>query len=95
MKTLMDEVRFEERWSCRSYAKERRPAAAKDAQRNCCEYGFRFRIESDIESIYKREDSCLLLSSQPLEKLSQETLPTGDSWVLVIFGASGDLTNGS
>ena len=27
-----------------------------------------------------------------VEKLSQEPLPTGDSCVLVIFGASGDLT---
>ena len=28
----------------------------------------------------------------PLEKFSQEPLPSGDSCLLVIFGASGDLT---
>jgi glucose-6-phosphate 1-dehydrogenase len=33
-----------------------------------------------------------IIQASPLEKLSQETLPTGDSCVLVIFGASGDLT---
>src|SRR5258707_3510795 len=30
--------------------------------------------------------------ANPIEKLSQEPLPTGDSCVLIIFGASGDLT---
>jgi glucose-6-phosphate 1-dehydrogenase len=34
-----------------------------------------------------------IIQASPLEKLSQEPLPTGDSCVLVIFGASGDLTN--
>ena len=33
------------------------------------------------------------IQASPLEKLSREPLPTGDSCVLVIFGASGDLTN--
>jgi glucose-6-phosphate 1-dehydrogenase len=33
-----------------------------------------------------------IIHASPLEKLSQEPLPTGDSCVLVIFGASGDLT---
>jgi len=33
-----------------------------------------------------------IIQANPLEKLSQEPLPTGDSCVLVIFGASGDLT---
>jgi glucose-6-phosphate 1-dehydrogenase len=33
-----------------------------------------------------------IIQASPLEKLSQEPLPTGDSCVLVIFGASGDLT---
>ena len=33
-----------------------------------------------------------IIQAIPLEKLSQERLPTGDSCVLVIFGASGDLT---
>jgi glucose-6-phosphate 1-dehydrogenase len=32
------------------------------------------------------------IQASPVEKLSQEPLPTGDSCVLVIFGASGDLT---
>jgi glucose-6-phosphate 1-dehydrogenase len=33
-----------------------------------------------------------IIQAHPLEKLSQEPLPTGDSCVLIIFGASGDLT---
>jgi len=33
------------------------------------------------------------IQASPLESLSRESLPTGDSCVLVIFGASGDLTN--
>jgi len=33
-----------------------------------------------------------IIQASPLEKLSQESLPTGDSCVLIIFGASGDLT---
>jgi len=33
-----------------------------------------------------------IIQASPLEKLSEEPLPTGDSCVLVIFGASGDLT---
>jgi glucose-6-phosphate 1-dehydrogenase len=34
-----------------------------------------------------------IIQASSLEKLSQDPLPTGDSCVLVIFGASGDLTN--
>src|SRR5260370_6868640 len=34
-----------------------------------------------------------IIHASPYEKLSQDPLPTGDSCVLVIFGASGDLTN--
>src|SRR6202035_4576245 len=33
-----------------------------------------------------------IIQASPLEKLFQEPLPTGDSCLLVIFGASGDLT---
>jgi glucose-6-phosphate 1-dehydrogenase len=33
-----------------------------------------------------------IIQARPLQKLPQEPLPTGDSCVLVIFGASGDLT---
>jgi hypothetical protein len=33
------------------------------------------------------------IQASPLESLSRESWPTGDSCVLVIFGASGDLTN--
>ncbi len=33
-----------------------------------------------------------IIQASPVEKLAQEPLPTGDSCVLVIFGASGDLT---
>lgn len=34
-----------------------------------------------------------IIQASPLEKLSRDPLPTGDSCLLVIFGASGDLTN--
>ena len=33
-----------------------------------------------------------IIQANPLKKLTQEPLPTGDSCVLTIFGASGDLT---
>src|ERR1700675_1773003 len=33
-----------------------------------------------------------IIQASALEKLSREPLPTGDSCVLIIFGASGDLT---
>jgi len=33
-----------------------------------------------------------IVEASPFEKLAQEPLPTGDSCILVIFGASGDLT---
>ena len=33
-----------------------------------------------------------IIQANPLEKLAQERLPSGDSCVLIIFGASGDLT---
>jgi glucose-6-phosphate 1-dehydrogenase len=33
-----------------------------------------------------------IIQASPLEKVSQEQPPTGDSCVLIIFGASGDLT---
>jgi hypothetical protein len=33
-----------------------------------------------------------IIQASTLEKLSREPLPTGDSCVLIIFGASGDLT---
>jgi hypothetical protein len=34
-----------------------------------------------------------IIQASPLESLSREPLATGDSCVMVIFGASGDLTN--
>jgi glucose-6-phosphate 1-dehydrogenase len=34
-----------------------------------------------------------IIQASSLEKLSRDPLPTGDSCLLVIFGASGDLTN--
>src|SRR5258708_2233603 len=40
----------------------------------------------------KRRYMSAIIQASPVEKLSQEPLPTGDSCVLVIFGASGDLT---
>src|SRR5271168_3720614 len=50
-------------------------------------------IESDIESINReRKLMSATIQASPLEKLSQEPMPTGESCVLIIFGASGDLT---
>src|SRR5260370_40958602 len=43
------------------------------------------------EFIERRFMSAIIQASL-LEKLSREPLPTGDSCVLIIFGASGDLT---
>src|SRR5580704_10798766 len=40
----------------------------------------------------ERKFMSAIIQANPLEKLPQEPLPTGDSCVLVIFGASGDLT---
>jgi glucose-6-phosphate 1-dehydrogenase len=45
-----------------------------------------------MENIYREKTMSAIIQANPLEKLSQEPLPTGDSCVLVIFGASGDLT---
>jgi glucose-6-phosphate 1-dehydrogenase len=45
-----------------------------------------------IESIYRDTIMVAIIQASPLEKWSQEPLPTGDSCVLIIFGASGDLT---
>ena len=44
-------------------------------------------------SIEKRRYMSAIIQASPVEKLSHQPLPTGDSCVLVIFGASGDLTN--
>jgi len=33
-----------------------------------------------------------IVEASPMEKLAHEGLPTGDSCILIIFGASGDLT---
>src|SRR5260370_42008957 len=47
----------------------------------------------DLESTSERASMSTIIEASPLEKkLPQEPLPTGDSCVLVIFGASGDLT---
>ena len=60
------------------------------------------RFEIHIESIYRKSRASIenrkkimstIIQASPLEKMSREPLPTGDSCVLVIFGASGDLTN--
>jgi glucose-6-phosphate 1-dehydrogenase len=53
---------------------------------------FRVRFEIHIENIYRQKIMSAIIQASPLEKFSQEPLPTGDSCVLVIFGASGDLT---
>src|SRR5712671_7187749 len=45
------------------------------------------------EHLEKRGFMSAIIQANPLEKLPQEPLPAGDSCVLVIFGASGDLTN--
>jgi glucose-6-phosphate 1-dehydrogenase len=53
---------------------------------------FRVRFEIHIGNIYRQKIMSAIIQASPLEKFSQEPLPTGDSCVLVIFGASGDLT---
>src|ERR1700731_1281233 len=45
-----------------------------------------------LEHLLERRFMSAIVQASPVEKLSQEPLPTGDSCVLVIFGASGDLT---
>ena len=45
-----------------------------------------------IENIQRKKTMSAIIQTSPLEKLSQEPLPTGGSCVLIIFGASGDLT---
>src|ERR1700678_4676978 len=53
-------------------------------------FGYRFEIH--VENIYRQKIRSASTQASPREKFSQEPLPTGDSCVLVIFGASGDLT---
>src|ERR1700676_4185253 len=53
----------------------------------------RFDSKSISRASIKRTLMSAIIQASPFEKLSQEPLPTGDSCVLVIFGASGDLTN--
>src|ERR1700723_1152315 len=53
---------------------------------------FPARFEIHIANIYRQKIMSAIIQASPLEKFSQEPLPTGDSCVLVIFGASGDLT---
>src|SRR6266850_7496299 len=82
------------RWSCRSYAKERRQGCGQRYIGESAGVGqFPIYASKSISraSIERRFMSAIIQAS-PLEKLSQEPLPTGDSCVLVIFGASGDLT---
>src|SRR6202166_3461649 len=50
------------------------------------------RSEIHIGNIYRERIMSAIIQASPLEKLSQEPLPAGDSCLLVIFGASGDLT---
>src|ERR1700686_5094205 len=50
------------------------------------------RPESHIENVYREKIVSAIIQASPLEKFSQEPLLAGDSCVLVIFGASGDLT---
>src|ERR1700685_3766218 len=52
----------------------------------------RFDPKSISRASIERTVMSAIIQANPLEKLSQERLPTGDSCVLIIFGASGDLT---
>jgi hypothetical protein len=45
-----------------------------------------------FRDIYRKKLMSAIIQANPVEKLLQEPLPTGDSCVPVIFGASGDLT---
>src|SRR6266496_1447618 len=45
-----------------------------------------------IQIEQERHFMSTIVEASPLEKFAEEALPTGDSCILIIFGASGDLT---
>jgi hypothetical protein len=87
MRALMDEVRIEDECE-RASAKPAAKAAPKNSRE---ELVSSYEIHS--RASIQRGFMSAIIQAGPLEKFSQEPLPTGDSCVLVIFGASGDLTN--
>src|SRR6202162_1793967 len=79
-----------------SFTCEKAPAKLQPTMHSRTRW-LRFVSSFDSKSIsrasLKRTLMSAIIQASPFEKLSQEPLPTGDSCVLVIFGASGDLTN--
>src|ERR1700732_4258228 len=79
-----------------SFICERPPAELKPKMHRRTRWS-RFVSRFDSKSIsrasIKRTLMSAIIQASPFQKLSQEPLPTGDSCVLVIFGASGDLRN--
>src|SRR5277367_5034633 len=53
---------------------------------------FHFVIRDLRREHLSRKPMSAIIQASPLEKFSPEPLPTGDSCILIIFGASGDLT---
>src|ERR1700693_1769947 len=78
-----------------SFTCEKAPAKLQPTMHSRTRW-LRFVSSFDSKSIsrasLKRTLMSAIIQASPFEKLSQEPLPTGDSCVLVIFGASGDLT---
>src|SRR5246500_4269872 len=78
-----------------SFVCERAPASSRPTMQSRTRWS-RSVSDKDSKSISRasieRRFMSAIIQASPLQKLSQEPLPTGDSCVLVIFGASGDLT---
>src|SRR3977135_1035016 len=53
---------------------------------------FDYASKSIPKASIERRFMSAIIQAGPLEKLSQEPLPIGDSCLLIFFGASGDLT---
>src|SRR5579863_9069867 len=79
-----------------SFICERAPARSRPTMHSRTRWS-RSVSDKDSKSISRasigRRFMSAIIQASPIERLSQEPLPTGDSCVLVIFGASGDLTN--
>src|SRR6202162_2603067 len=78
-----------------SFTCEKAPAKLQPTMHSRTRW-LRFVSSFDSKSIsrasLKKQLMSVIAQASPLEKLSQEPQPTGDSCVLIIFGASGDLT---
>ena len=73
---------------CERAPAQLQPNAPLRTRRSRSVFWLRFQIH--FRNIYRFMSA--IIQASPLEKLPQEPLPTGDSCLLIIFGASGDLT---